>query len=219
MESAFAKVIGREPSDKERESLYRIRDALGLRDNDAFWYIVMALEHYDSLYREYPKLIAVEAGRTIENARIAFAKAAELEAARTEQLLAQKVAETSVAIAKKLAERPIAINRVTALFAAVVLFGSICMTAGYQLAAGNNPIWTGRATEGRERIVTVVLRAPAGWMIFLLLVPVAGHMAMSGWKRARDHASSRHEQIEGWGLLSLAIAGAIACIIVLSNII
>ena len=38
----------------------------------------MTLEHYDSLYREYPKLIADESARTIENARIAFATAAQL---------------------------------------------------------------------------------------------------------------------------------------------
>ncbi len=219
VESAFAKVIGREPSEKERERLYRVRDALGLKDNDAFWYIVMTLEHYDSLYRDYPKLIADESAKTIENARIAFATAAQLEAARTEELLAQKVAETSVAIAKKLAEKPIGFDRVAALFAAVILFGSICMSAGYQLAAGEKPFGAARALDGRTRILAVVLGAPAGWMIFLLLLPVAAYTGISGWKRARDLASSTHEQAWGWGLLGLAVAGTTACIIILSKII
>jgi hypothetical protein len=44
LEETFAKVVGRHASDEERQRLYRLRDALGLRDNDAFWSIVMALE-------------------------------------------------------------------------------------------------------------------------------------------------------------------------------
>ena len=43
LEETFAKVVGRHASDEERQRLYRLRDALGLRDNDAFWSIVMAL--------------------------------------------------------------------------------------------------------------------------------------------------------------------------------
>jgi hypothetical protein len=45
VEEALAKVVGRQASDDERPRLYRLREALGLRDNDAFWNIVMALEH------------------------------------------------------------------------------------------------------------------------------------------------------------------------------
>jgi hypothetical protein len=219
VESAFAKVIGREPSEKEREHLYRVRDALGLSENDAFWYIVITLEHYDALYREYPRIIEDAAARTIESAREAFAAAARLEAARAEQMLAQKVAETSVAIAKKLAEKPVGIDRVTGMFAAVVLFGSTCMAAGYQLAAGEKPFWATRAATGSTGIAAVVLSAPAGWMIFLLLLPIAGYTGVAGYKRARDLASSREEQTLGWGLVGLAVAGTIACIVILSRII
>ena len=35
VEEAFAKVVGRQASDEERVRLYRLRDALCLRDNDA----------------------------------------------------------------------------------------------------------------------------------------------------------------------------------------
>jgi len=44
LESAFAKLAGREPSEERRQRSYRIRDALGIKNNDAFWNIVMALE-------------------------------------------------------------------------------------------------------------------------------------------------------------------------------
>jgi hypothetical protein len=53
-ETAIAKLVGREPSEGQCERRYRIRDALGLNDDDAFWSIVMTLDHYDSFFREHP---------------------------------------------------------------------------------------------------------------------------------------------------------------------
>ena len=96
----FAKIVGRHASDEERQRLYRLRDALGLRDNDAFWSIVMALEYYDSFFRRYPAELAEYTERCIEDARGAFAAAAERETAHVQRTLSEKVAETSVAIAR-----------------------------------------------------------------------------------------------------------------------
>jgi hypothetical protein len=124
VEDAFAKLVGRQASERERERLYRVRDALGLRDNDALWSIVIALEHYDSFFRQYPEKLAEETGRCIESARAAFAVAAENEAAQVQRVLSEKVAETSVQIAHKLAERPVGLHRVTMVLAAVVAFGA-----------------------------------------------------------------------------------------------
>jgi hypothetical protein len=45
LEETFAKIVGRHASDEERQRLYRLRDAPGLHDNDAFWSIVRALEY------------------------------------------------------------------------------------------------------------------------------------------------------------------------------
>ena len=153
VESAFEKVLGRQPSDAERQRLYRLRDSLGLRDNDAFWAIVMALEQYDALFREYPRQLAEESARTIESARATFAAAAQSEAAHVQEMLSQRVAETSVKIARKLAERPLALHRVTTVLAAVVAFGRLCVNAGYNLASSARPFWA-----SAERL----LRGPAG---------------------------------------------------------
>jgi hypothetical protein len=51
VETAFMKLVGRRPSEEERQRLYRLRDGLALKDNDAIWSIIMALDHYDALYR------------------------------------------------------------------------------------------------------------------------------------------------------------------------
>jgi hypothetical protein len=48
LEDSFAKLLGRQPTDADRQRLYRVRDALGLKNNDALWLVLMALQHYES---------------------------------------------------------------------------------------------------------------------------------------------------------------------------
>src|SRR3954467_8583248 len=98
LEEAFSRLHGRPPSDQERTWFGHVRDALGLRENDAFLYILMMFEHYDGLYREYPPMIAEDIERAVGVAREAFAAAARVEAAEAQRLLAEEVAKTSVEI-------------------------------------------------------------------------------------------------------------------------
>ncbi len=111
LEETFAKVTGRHASDEERQRLYRLRDALGLHDNDAFRSIVMALEHYDSFFRRYPAELAEYTQRCIEDACAAFVAAADREVAQVQRTVAEKVAETIITIARGLTERPVGTRR------------------------------------------------------------------------------------------------------------
>ncbi len=218
VDEAFGQVLGRQPSEAERQRLYRVRDALGLRDNDAFWYIVMILEHYDSLYRDYPRQIAEHARGTIEAAREAFALAAAAESAKAQSMLAQKVAETSVAIARRLAERRIGLHRVTAVLASVVAFGALCVAAGFKLGNTGRPFWYRPRVgpEGNADILAVVLGVPAGWMLFALLLPFAVHGARTGWSWASDSDGSVQKAL-GWSLLAVSVIGTGACLVALAR--
>src|SRR5579859_5005621 len=206
LEDAFAKVVGRSASEDERARLYRLRDALGLRDNDAFWAIVMALEHYDSFFRVYPDQLAEKTAQCIESARATFAVAASQEAARAQRLLSERVAQTSVEIARKLADRPIGVHRITAVLAAVVAFGALCVHAGYELAAGNVPFWArSQASDlpGPQRTLAAVLSVPAGWMFFALLLPLAVYAARAAWTLTADPLAARRDKAIGWCMLAL----------------
>jgi hypothetical protein len=66
---AFEKLLGRTAKPAEREQLFRVKEALGLRDNDALWLVLFALQYYDSLYRQFPKAIGEEAKRILEETR------------------------------------------------------------------------------------------------------------------------------------------------------
>ena len=65
LDDSFAKLLGRQPSDAERQQLYTVRDALGLKNNDALWLVLMALQHYQDEYERFPNAIALAAKETL----------------------------------------------------------------------------------------------------------------------------------------------------------
>lgn len=68
LEDSFAKLLGRQPSDADRQRLYRVRDALGLKNNDALWLVLMALQHYETLYTKIPASIKSAAQESAQGA-------------------------------------------------------------------------------------------------------------------------------------------------------
>jgi hypothetical protein len=217
IETAFAQLVGRRPTQAESERLHRLRSVLGLRDNDAFWSIVLALEHYDSFFRAYPSELATVTERAVENVRAACAAAAAQEVAAVQRALAEKVADTSAALARKLAERPVGVHRVTAALAAVVAFGSLCVHAGYGLAAPGKPFWVHSSEDGSSmtHALTSVLSVPAGWMMFALFVPASIQGARFGWRIAFDALANRQDQVIGWCIVLCCVLGAAACALLL----
>ncbi len=79
---SFAKLLGRQPTDAQRQELYRVRDALGIGNNDALWLVLMALGHYQDLYSRFPDAIVRAARQTMADAR-ATAEAQAKSATRT----------------------------------------------------------------------------------------------------------------------------------------
>ena len=68
LDDSFAKLLGRQPTDADRQQLYRVRDALGLKNNDALWLVLMALQHYESLYADIPDSIKQSAQKAAASA-------------------------------------------------------------------------------------------------------------------------------------------------------
>lgn len=63
---AYARLLGREPTDAERAQIERIRDALEISENDALWAVLIALEYHRHLYAQIPASIqqAAQSART-----------------------------------------------------------------------------------------------------------------------------------------------------------
>jgi hypothetical protein len=207
LSSSFERLLGHKASDDQVRRLYEVKDALKLGDNDALWTVVLALEHYDSLYREYPARLADETRRALADVERAFAEAAALEAKRAHRKLAEVVAAASV----KIADRRTGVARIQGFAAAaatMVCLGGLCLSMGYALGSGRVPPWT--QGSGARRLIGAALGAPAGWVVLLLLLPMAGQLGRSGWAAVHAAGATAQELAVGWGKLLLAIAGTAA---------
>ena len=58
LEQAFSALLKRQATDEEIQRLYQVRDALGLRPNDALWQVLIALEWYQQQYQRFPQEIS-----------------------------------------------------------------------------------------------------------------------------------------------------------------
>jgi hypothetical protein len=122
--SAFEKVLGRESKPAEREQLYRVKEALGLRDNDALWLVLFALQYYDSLYRQFPKAIGQEASRVLGETRVAAdaSMRASLEQAKAE--LTHAMATAAEGVAREAARRQMVRWLIAGMAVGAALFGA-----------------------------------------------------------------------------------------------
>lgn len=169
IESSFKALLGRQPSDKEVERLYRVKNALNIRDNDAMWMILMALESYDTLYSKYPALIAGQVDVVIEKQRELIAEIVDAESKKALSTLSSAVAQTSQLVATKVAD--------TARWQAwgwvcvgLIAFGALCLTAGFILGSGNMPFWasTHQSSNPLEIVISILMKAPVGWLVPLI---------------------------------------------------
>ncbi len=105
LDDSFARLLGRQPSDAERQQLYKVRDALELKNNDALWLVLMALQYYQDQYERFPKAIALAASETL----VGFKKTADMliqaSAEATKADLAKAVAKTAQDVANHTASK------------------------------------------------------------------------------------------------------------------
>lgn len=169
IESSFKELLGRQPSEKEVERLYRVKNALNIRDNDAIWMILMALESYDTLYSKYPGLIAGQVDVVIGKQRELIAEIVDAESKKALSTLSSAVAQTSQIVAARVAD--------TARWQAwgwvcvgLILFGSLCLTAGYVLGSGNMPFWISVNPQSSPLaiVISILMKAPVGWLVPLI---------------------------------------------------
>ena len=103
--AGFEKLLGRQSTPAEREQLFRVKEALGLRENDALWLILFALQYYESLYRQFPKPIGAEASRILAQTRETVDAQVRAGAEQAKADLARAVAIAAQGVARDAARR------------------------------------------------------------------------------------------------------------------
>jgi hypothetical protein len=96
LDDSFAVLLGRQASDKEKQALYRVRDALKLKSTDAVWLLLMALQHYQTLYEQFPARIAAAARDVTKTARATAEAEAKAAQEATKRALMAAVHEAAV---------------------------------------------------------------------------------------------------------------------------
>ena len=144
----LGKACGRELSEAEAARLREVGNKLNLRDDDALWPLLAAMEYQRIYYEALPEKIA-GASRTIMDG---MAAAAEKETAAAQARLTDSVGEEARNLASK-----IQFGKLVPMW----LFALICL-----LAYGSLMLWAGfRIDTGRDVPLAAVLHMPSGWLI------------------------------------------------------
>ena len=144
----LGKACGRELSEAEAARLREIGNSLNLREDDALWPLLAAMEYQRVYYEALPEKIA-GASRTIMDG---MAAAAEKETATAQARLTDSVVEEARNLASK-----IQYGKLVPMW----LLALICL-----LAYGSLMLWAGfRIDTGRNIPLVAILHMPSGWLI------------------------------------------------------
>ncbi len=191
----LGKVCGRELSEAEAHRMREVGSRLNLRDDDALWPLLAAMEYQRIYYEALPEKIA-GASRAIMDG---MAAAAERETAAAQARLTESVVKEAQNLASKIQY---------AKLVPMGLFALICL-----LAYGSLMLWAGfRIDTGRNMPLAAVLHMPSGWLISGLCLITGGFFfVLSGKIFLADGG--------GWwktGVLAMGLIMAGAAIFVLS---
>ena len=199
-EDRFNALLGRALRREDRERLAKVRSALGIRANDAVWDVMIALDYHLQLYSAVPKQLAAEREKLVTELGALLASVG-----------GRENGAPKVGALRDGWKRPVWpwCGPAALLAAAAVAFGAICIAAGWTMAGRGPHPWGAAGPLG------AVLAAPAGWLIFLLLLPAASAWARVGWAAARWNEDLRVRAV-GWLLLGSSIGLVAAALAVLA---
>ncbi|TQF12022.1 hypothetical protein FJV41_31345 [Myxococcus llanfairpwllgwyngyllgogerychwyrndrobwllllantysiliogogogochensis] len=193
----FEQLLGRVPSARERERLLRLQKALDLRDDDPMWAVAVILQDYDAAMRE-------ELERVHE-----VMKASRVEVARNNHLIRELAAKVSFPSQPPTPARQLRGWMMTAGGMCLVVFASLCITVGYTLGSGDVPAWLGTEESRGARVASVILKAPAGWLLLVPLLGVSGYLAHEAWTMMRERTGGLRARVGAWGLAFLAASSVV----------
>ncbi len=125
LDDAFTRLLGRQATDVERQRLLRVQGALGLRNNDALWLVLIALEHYQELYEQVPAEIRKASEAAVAEVTVTAAAAAKKASEQAKAELARALNKAAAAAARGATVRQILQwSMLSVLLVAVMLAGS-----------------------------------------------------------------------------------------------
>lgn len=189
----LGKACGRELSQAEAARLREVGNRLNLREDDALWPLLAAMEYQRVYYEALPEKIA-GASRAIMDG---MAAAAEKETAAAQARLTDSVVREAEYLASK-----IQYGRLVPLW----LLALICL-----LAYGSLMLWAGfRIDTGRDMPLAAVLHMPVGWLISGLCMAAGVFCGgVAAWEFAKAETGWWKKGITAFGFMTV---GVILCV-------
>jgi hypothetical protein len=134
LEDSWTVLVGHQPTDQDKQNLYRVRDATKLKPTDAVWQLLIAFQYYWKLYEQFPARIAAAAGKVTEGVRAVAEAQAKAAYAETRRALTEAVREAAVKSAQRAAGAAILkwVSAATAVICmSLLLVGRIAFNAGH----------------------------------------------------------------------------------------
>jgi len=221
VETAFARVLGRQPSDREKLEVYRLKDALGLDDNDALLAILFAFQNYQWLYEQHPARIEQAAQKVVGDVAKAAEAVAKAEVAKVRRALTEAVSKASDSVASARADVARRMARWWAA-AGLTVFGAFCMVCGFELGRGSLPFWMrpelAQGGGALAKVAGAVLGAPAGWTALVLLLPVLVSVVRKSVDQLRDDGLAVGPRRKAGAVMVAAITGWLVAAAILSQV-
>lgn len=151
----LGKACGRRLSEAEAARLREVGNRLNLREDDALWPLLAALEYQRTYYETLPEKIT-DASRAIMDG---MAAAAEKETAAAQARLTDSVVREAQNLASKIQYDRLVPMGLLALIC-LLTYGSLMLWAGF------------RIDTGRDMPLAAILRMPSGWLISGLCLTV-----------------------------------------------
>ncbi len=213
LDESFAKLLGRQPSDTERQQLYRVRDALQLKNNDALWLVLMALQYYQDQYERFPKAIALAASETLAGFKETADSMILASAEATKADLAKAIARTAQEVANHTASKQMwqwAAGCLAVAFLAFGGFGWYLHSTAYD-AGYNSGYGFGYAEAKDEKAAAAWANTPEGKTAYRLAqagsLGALIHCNQPGWKIEKGlcypHSVTKKDgsaEVYGWRL-------------------
>lgn len=209
LENSFFKLLGRQPTEAERQQLYLVRDALGLKNNDALWLILMALQYHQTMYASFPALITQGATETLHEFKQTADATLEATKESAKADLAEAVSSVAQNVARLVAARRAAIWIAICVVLSVGSFSTFgwyihgeAYKAGYNLGYGRAYI-----DAKEEKAAAAWANTPQGKAAYRLAqsgsIDLLIKCEAPGWKKEQGYCyvhPSATGQIYGWKL-------------------
>ena len=144
------KMRGHKFSEKEATRLRKTGNALNLRDDDALWPLLAALEYQRIFYEALPGKIAAASSEVMKG----IAATAEKESAAAQAKLTESVVEQAKRLSTKIQYSTLLPMGIGALIC-LLAYGSFLMWAGYSIRSGQTQLTS----------LPLLLQMPVGWPI------------------------------------------------------